>query len=271
MARSLLFWFGIVLLVAACLFPILWMLNLSLKPNELAQAWPPVFFFFEPTFEHYPTAWRSANLGPLLLNSVIVAVGSTILVLLVSVPAAYSFARYETSRGHLLFMILSTRMMPAAAIVVPYYLIFRQLGLLNTHMGVILAHAFFNFSFCTFVLYGFFKEIDPNIEYSAMIDGYSRPEIFRRIIFPLLKPPIAVVTSFSLMFSWNEFLFAFVLTRTDASRTVTAGIEQFWTMTGIQWGPMSAAALIAIAPMLVFSVYLQKYIVRGLTFGAVKR
>lgn len=268
--RLAIFWAGIALLVFACVFPILWIVNLSLKPTELAQASPPAIFF-TPTFEHFAVAWRSANLGPLLVNSVIVAVGSTLLVLLVSVPAAYSFARYETSRGHLLFMILSTRMMPAAAVVVPYFLIFRELGLLNTHAGVILAHAFFNFSFSTFVLYGFFKEIDPNIEYSAMIDGYGRLEILRRVIFPLLKPPIAVVTSFSLMFSWNEFLFAFVLTRTDAARTVTAGIEQFWTMTGIQWGPMSAAALIAIAPMLVFSIYLQKYIVRGLTFGAVKR
>ena len=268
--RSLLFWTGIALLVFACVFPILWIVNLSLKPTELAQAWPPAIFF-RPTFEHFETAWRSANLGPLLLNSLIVAVGSTLLVLVVSVPAAYSFARYETSNGHLLFMILSTRMMPAAAVVIPFYMIFRELSLLNTHVAVILAHAFFNFSFSTIVLYGFFKEIDPNIEHSAMVDGYSRFDILRKILFPLMKPPIAVVASFSLMFSWNEFLFAFMLTRTDASRTVTAGIEQFWTMTGIQWGPMSAAALIAIAPMLVFSIYLQRYIVRGLTFGAVKR
>jgi multiple sugar transport system permease protein len=251
------------------IFPIIWTFRTSFLPPDRVTDLPPSIIF-KPTFENYIRAWNSAKLGEKLINSLIISVSSTVIVIAVGFFAAYSFSRYNTGGGHILYMILTTRMFPAAAIVIPYFLIFQNLGLIDKHLGLILAHVMFNLPFAVFIMYGFFKDIPADLEYCAMMDGYSRGQIFQKIILPLALPGVMITASFCLLFSWNEFLLSFILTRFDA-RTITAGIEQFWTAEGIKWGPLTAAVSIAITPMLAMVIFMQKYIVRGLTFGAVKQ
>ena len=146
--------------------------------------------------------------------------------IIISVPAAYSFARFNTGGGHLLFITISTRMFPGVVAAIPFFIAFKQLGILDTHIGLTLMYVYFNMSFATFLLYGFFKEIPVALENAAMLDGYNRLDIIRKIILPLIKPGVAITTMFCLIWSWNEFLYAFLFTRRVA-RTVAVGLSIF--------------------------------------------
>jgi len=189
--------------------------------------------------------------------------------MLISLPAAYGFARYNTSDGTLLFTTISTRMFPGIIAAVPYYFLFSNMGLIDTHIGIILFYTYFNMSFATFLMYGFFKEIPEQVEYAAMVDGYGRLAILRKIVLPLSKPGIAITAIFTLIWSWNEFFFAFLFT-TRVAKTATVELALFWGAAQIQWGAMAAMMAITMLPPLIVAIVLQKYIVRGLTFGAVK-
>lgn len=265
--RRTVFWALVVVVVAIFLFPIAWTFVTSLKMR--ADILVPVKFRFEPIIENYLVALFSRPFFSQLANSLVVAVTSTIIVLIVSLPAAYSFSRFKTTNLHLLFFILSTRMFPAAVAAIPFFLVYRTLGLLDTRLGLTLLYIYFNMSFATFLLYGFFKEIPVELEHSAMVDGYDRWTIFRTIVFPLIKPGAAVTAVFCFIFAWNEFLFGFLFTRRNA-KTLAVGVEEYWTSTGVQWGPMAAAVFLVILPTLIITILLQRYIIRGLTFGAVK-
>ena len=257
----------VILVVATFLFPIAWTFITSLKPQ--GDILVPAKIRFEPTLSNYHTALFEKPFFHELFNSLVVSITSTVFVLIVSLPAAYSFSRFNTTNLHLLFFILSTRMFPAAVAAIPFFLVYKNLGLLDTRLAITLLYIYFNMSFATFLLYGFFKDIPEELEYSAMVDGYDRWTIFRKIVFPLIKPGAAVTAVFCLIFSWNEFLFGFLFTRREA-KTLAVGVEEFWTSTGIQWGPMAAAVFMVILPTLIITIIMQRYIVRGLTFGAVK-
>jgi multiple sugar transport system permease protein len=193
--------------------------------------------------------------------------------------ASYSFARYNVGQGQLMFFILTTRMMPIIAVIIPYFLIFRSLG--RTAIGnalwlgldrqgtLVICYTMFNLPFAIWLMHSFFQDIPKELEDSARLDGYSRFKVLRKVVLPLAAPGIAVTAIFCLLFSWNEFLFAFLLTR-DQARTITVGVASFWTQRGILWGPLSAAATVCVVPMLTFALFLQRYIARGLTFGAVR-
>jgi multiple sugar transport system permease protein len=193
--------------------------------------------------------------------------------------ASYSFARYNPGGGNILFFILTTKMFPAIAVVLPYFLIFRDIG--NTGVGkllgigldkpgaLIVSYTMFNLPFAIWLMVSFFQDIPRELEDSARLDGYNRLQVLQKVVLPLAAPGIAVTAIFCLLFSWNEFLFAYILTR-DVARTITVGVESFFTLRGILWGPVAAAATISVAPMLVFVLILQRYMVRGLTFGAVR-
>jgi multiple sugar transport system permease protein len=193
--------------------------------------------------------------------------------------ASYSFARYDVGKGHIMFFILTTRMFPAIAVILPYFIIFRNIGRtsigqflnigLDTTGALIITYTMFNLPFAIWLMFSFFAEIPLELEDSARLDGYNRFQVFYKVVLPLALPGIAVTAIFSLIFAWNEFLFAFMLTR-DAARTITIGVSGFWTQRGILWGPLSAAAVIGVVPMLLFALALQRYFVRGLTFGAVR-
>jgi len=264
--RTVLFWFAISLMLFAFLFPVFWVYLTSLKqPDDIFGAG----LIFEPTFYNYRYLVEVRPSLNELLNSMIVSVASTIIVMAVSVPAAYSFARFNTGNGHLLFITISTRMFPGVVAAIPFFIAFRELNLLDTHFGLTMLYVYFNMSFATFLLYGFFKEIPASLENAAMLDGYNRIDVLRKVVFPLIKPGVAITTMFCLIWSWNEFLYAFLFTRRIA-RTASVGLSTFWGSVEIQWGPMAAFMGIAILPTLMAAWLMQRHIVRGLTFGAVK-
>lgn len=264
--RHVFFWLAVALMLFTFLFPVFWVYVTSFKSPE------DIFgtgLFFEPTLYNYKYLIDVRPSLSELLNSVIVSVVSTVFVMVISVPAAYSFARFNTGNGHLLFITISTRMFPGVVAAIPFFVLYRELGLLDTHLGLTLLYVYFNMSFATFLLYGFFKEIPASLEYAAMMDGYDRLTILRKIVFPLIKPGVAITTTFCLIWSWNEFLYAFLFTRRVA-RTVSVGLSTFWGSVEIQWGPMAALMGIAILPTLIAAWLMQRHVVRGLTFGAVK-
>lgn len=265
--KRVLFWTVIVVMLVGFLFPIAWVYVTSFKSPE--DIFKPEKLIFRPTLYNYVYIVKTRPSLRELWNSFVVTVASTALVMAVSLPAAYSFARFNTGKGHLLFVTISTRMFPGVVAALPFFFVFRDLGLLDTHLGLILLYLYFNMSFATFLLYGFFREIPEQLEHAAMVDGYGRFTILRRVVFPLIKPGAAITTVFCLIWSWNEFLFAFLFTRRIA-RTVSVGLSTFWGSIEIQWGPMAALMGIAILPTLAAAWLMQRYIIRGLTFGAVK-
>jgi len=266
MLRKTLFWLSIAIILFAFTFPVFWVYITSLKSPE------DIFgtgLIFKPTLYNYEYIINVRPAINELINSLIVSIASTVVVMAISVPAAYSFARFNTGNGHILFITISTRMFPGVVAAIPFFIAFREFGLLDTHLGLTLLYVYFNMSFATFLLYGFFKEIPASLEYAAMLDGYSRIDILRKIVFPLIKPGVAITTMFCLIWSWNEFLYAFLFTRRIA-RTASVGLSTFWGSVEIQWGPMAAFMGIAILPTLLAAWLMQRHIVRGLTFGAVK-
>lgn len=258
----------ITVVVGVFLFPIYWMITTSFKAPLDILTRPPKWFFV-PTWENYLYVFQHTEFPHFLANSAIVSVVSTAIVVVLGFLAAYSFARYNVGGGHLMFFIISTRMFPAIAVVIPYFAIFRTLDLLDTRTALIICYTMFNFPFAIWLMHGFIRDLPRGLEESARIDGYSPLAVLWKIVVPLVAPGIAVTAIFCLLFAWNEFLFAFLLTRTQAG-TVTLGVSSFWTQRGILWGPLSAAAVICVLPMLASAVFLQKYIVRGLTFGAIR-
>lgn len=268
----------ILLVLTFFFFPIFWMLLTSFKPEGAIMVSPPQFLF-TPTLDNYSHALFDKNFLFYVGNTLIISTISTFIVIVIGSLAAYSFARYNVGDGHVLFFILSTKMMPAIAVILPYFLIFRDLGRtdigkflhlgLDQHGALIVSYVMFNLPFAIWLLVSFFQDIPRELEHSARMDGLSRLQVLRKVTFPLAAPGIAVTAVFTLIFCWNEFLFAYILTRRFAS-TVTVGVESFFTLQGILWGPVAAAATISVAPMLVFVLVMQRYMVRGLTFGAVR-
>lgn len=268
----------IVFFLTISLFPIAWLILTSFKPATDIMVWPP-HFIFKPTLDNYTYALHQANFLAFVKNTILVASISTIIVIVLSALASYSFARYNPGGGNILFFILTTKMFPAIAVVLPYFLIFKEIG--NTAVGnflqigldkpgaLIVSYTMFNLPFAIWLMVSFFQDIPRELEDSARLDGYNRLQVLRRVVLPLAMPGIAVTAIFCLLFSWNEFLFAYILTR-DAARTITVGVESFFTLRGILWGPVAAAATISVVPMLIFVLILQRYMVRGLTFGAVR-
>jgi multiple sugar transport system permease protein len=254
--------------VAASL-PVLWILALSVKPDDIMFSRPPVWVF-SPTLEHYRYVLVEKALWRAIVDSVLVSFVSTALVVLIGTPAAYSFARFEIWRRDDCFLfILGTRMAPPIALTIPFYLIFARLHLLNSHTGLIVAYLTFNLSLYIWILRSFCREIPYELEEAAMTAGYSRWMIFLRVALPLLRPGIIATAVLCLIFAWNEFLYAFILGGRDV-QTLPVAIPGLITPRGVQWGALAALGLIAVVPVLVVVFTLQRHIVRGLTMGAVK-
>lgn len=270
MIRKVLFWLVTLVVLLSVIGPLTWIYLTAVKsPGDIFTTELKKLILFKPTLDNFERLFTAHPFWYNLANTGIASVVSTAIVMIVSMFAAYSFARWNTGYGHLLFVTISTRMFPGVVAAIPFFIMFRNFGLLDSHAGIILLYIYFNTSFATFLLYGFFKEIPKELEQAAMIDGYGRMEIFRKIVFPLVGPGLAVTTVFCLIWSWNEFFFAFVFTRLSA-RTVTVMISSFWGSIEVQYGPMAAGAAITILPTLLAAWFMQRYIIRGLTFGAVK-
>ena len=251
-----------------CLFPVYWLATMSLKLQRQVLARPPRFLF-APTWANYQTVLHEPAVGGFLASSTIVACGSTALGLLLGIPAAYALARYRfRGNADIGFWILSTRMTPPIAMLIPFFILYVRTGLIDSYAGLIVAHVALNISVVVWLLRSFFEDLPQELEEAAFVDGASAWIAFRRVCLPVAAPGIAAVAILSFLFSWNEFLFALVLT--DQIRTVPVGLYQFVGYEQIRWGELSAAAILMLAPVLSFVFLFQKRLVRGLTLGAVK-
>ncbi len=258
---------------SAALVPVYWMLTVSLKTEAEQFAVPPRWFAFAPTLAHYRDAFVARSFGQYLLNSALVAVASTACALVLGTLAAYGLTRAEVPprrAERLSLWILSTRMFPPIVTVVPLFLMMRDLRLLNTLAALVVVHTAFNLPFVVWMMRGFFREVPRELEEAARVDGDTRLGALRRVVLPLVAPGLAATAVFCLIVSWNEFLFALALAQTDAAMTLPVGIAGRVTQYEIKWGVMSAAGVVAMTPILVFALAVQRYLVRGLSLGAVK-
>ena len=254
--------------ILVILFPVIWMALMMFKAEQVMFARPTVWLF-RPTLEHFAYVWEHGFLNN-LITSLIVGISSTLLVVIIGTPAAYAFARFPLWRKDDLFLfILATRMAPPVALVIPFYLIFAKVKLLDTYAGLIIAYMTFNLSFYVWVLSSFCRELPVELEEAAMAEGYPRWRILLKIIFPLLRPGIIATSVLCFIFAWNEFLFAFMLGG-NTVKTLPVAIPTLITTQGVKWGELSIVGIVALVPVLVAVFFLQRHIVRGLTMGAVK-
>ena len=257
----------------AALAPVYWLLTISLKPEVEQFASPPHWLSFSPTLAHYADAFVSRSFGRYLATSAVVAILSTVGSVTIGTLAAYGLSRFRMPlrlNRRLSLWILSTRMFPPIVSAVPLFLMMSGLGMLNTVAALVIVYTSFNLPFVVWMMRGFFEELPRELEEAAMVDGDSRLGALWRIVLPLVVPGLAATAVFCLIMSWNEFLLALVLTQTDAAMTLPVGIAGRVTQYEIKWGVMSAAGVVAMVPILIFAMSVQRYLVRGLSLGAVK-
>ncbi len=254
--------------VLVVLFPVMWMALMMFKPESVMFQRPTVWLF-KPTLDHFVYVIEEGFIKN-IASSLILSISSTILVVIIGTPAAYAFARFPMWRRDDFFLfILATRMAPPVAMVIPFYLIYAKVGLFDTYAGLILAYLTFNLSFYVWVLRSFCRETPVELEEAAMADGYSRWQVLVKIVAPLLRPGIIATSVLCFIFTWNEFLFAFMLGGKSV-RPLPTVIPILITSQGVKWGELSIVGMVALVPVLGVVFLLQRHIVRGLTMGAVK-
>lgn len=265
--RRLLFALFILLLMLPTLFVFFWMISLSFKPDADNLAYPPVFIPSGLTAKSYLSVFQSSPFTRYAMNSLIVAVGSTSLALLLGIPAAYGIAR-SARYGAGLF-ILVARMTPALSYLIPWFLLFQRLGLANTYLALILTHLIIGLPLIIWIMIGFFEDVHRDLEDAAVIDGCSRFGSFVRVAMPLTRPGIAVAGILAFIFSWNNFIFAVVLAG-PRLQTLPVAIFNVLTFEQINWGPLAAAALLVTSPVIILAMMVQRHIITGLAAGGLK-
>lgn len=265
--RRLVHALAIVLAILA-LSPFLWLLLMSFKTNAEIFRFPPRFFFAA-TLDNYAALWTSEFRNS-FANSLTVSVASTGLSLLVGVPAAYALSRW-TSRGGgaITLWILASRMAPPIAFTIPYFLVYRHLELLDTLTGLVIIYLTFNLSLVIWMMRPFYDQLPRSLEEAAWIDGATMWQGFTRIILPLSGPGLAATAILCFLFAWNDFFFALILTRTDAM-TAPVAVVNFMNYEGWEWGRIAAGGTMIMLPVLLFSFVVRRYLVHGLTGGAIK-
>jgi multiple sugar transport system permease protein len=283
--------------------PLLWIIATGFKSPSDAIAYPPKILF-QPTLEGYvnlftartratpemlaqlgePATWYDrivrqygmviagpSRYGERFLNSVIIGFGSTFFAIVLGTAAAYAFSRFKVPlKDDLLFFILSTRMMPPIAVAIPIFLMFRQIGLNDTHAGMILLYTAINLSLAVWLINGFIDEIPVEYEEAALIDGYTRFQAFYKVVLPQAAAGIASTAIFCLIFAWNEYALAVLLT-SGAAQTAPPFIPTIIGVGGQDWPAVAAGATIFLVPVMVFTILLRKHLLRGITFGAVRK
>ena len=269
----------ITLVLVFFLFPIVWILLMSLQTNETILRIPPSLVF-TPIFDNYTalvtgqlrTAAGSLQLNFMqnLWNSVLLSSASVLLSLVLGVPAAYAFARFKFRLGEdIAFTLLSFRFAPPLLVLLPLSLYFKDLGLTNTYIGLIWVYQLICLPLILWIVRGYFEDISPDIEHAYRIAGNSWWKTFRKIAVPLARPGIAAAGLLAFIFAWNNFVFALILASAD-KQPVTVGALAFVTASGIQYGQIAAAIVLSVTPTLALALYAQRYLVEGLSMGAVK-
>ncbi len=258
-----------ILLTIITLFPIYWMVIISMRSKLEIFAGPKLYQTSIFADNYYRPLFKDIY-GKFLINSLIISTGNTGLVLLLAMFAAYAFSRFRIfGSGTLFFWTITNRMAPPAAFILPFFLMFTKIRLIDTHIGLILLYCIFNLPFAIWLLKGMIDVIPKELDEVAAIDGCSILGTIWHVILPVAKPGLAVTAMMIWIFSWNEYLFASILTSMKA-RTITTGLAEFVTVIGTNWGEMAAVSVVSLLPAIIFLGYIQKYIITGLTFGAVK-
>jgi multiple sugar transport system permease protein len=259
--------FAIALVLFVLLLPFLWLLQMSFKSNDLILQFPPPLIF-KPTLENYTSLWQSA-FSASFVNSLLSASFSTF-ALLLGVPAAYALSKWAgRGRQALSFAILVTRMAPPIAFTIPFFLFYRWIGLLDTIIGLVLVYTSFNLPLVIWMMQPFFETVPVSLEEAALVDGAPIRTVFLRIALPMVAPGIAATAILCFLYAWNDFFFALILTRTNA-RTAPVAVVNFMNYEGWEWGKIAAGGSLVMAPVLIFSLAVRRYLVSGLTAGAVK-
>lgn len=264
----------VIIAIIIFIFPLIWIIMTGFKTRLLTFQMPPVWFF-TPTLDNFREVFRGevargVPFSRVYLNSIVVSVTATILPLFFASLAAYSFARFNFwGKNQLAIFVIGTRMLPPVAIVIPIYLMFSNMRMIDTRTSLVIAYTGLNLPFATWMLRGFFMQIPRELEESAMIDGCTRLGALWRVILPLAAPGLVATAIFSFILAWNDFTFALVLATSDAL-TLPVAASRFRTDEGPLWGQIGAAAGLVLIPIMVIAFALQRYIVSGLTMGSVK-
>jgi multiple sugar transport system permease protein len=258
---------GIVLFVT--LVPVAWIVLTSLKPRDEWIHDPPVWFPSVWTVSSYREMWSSGG-GLALKNSLIIVCTSTVLAIVLGSVAAYSLSRFRTGGDHVASWILSIKFLPAVVFAIPLLNAFTKVHLVDTYKGLILIYTAFNLPFVVWMMKGFFDEVPSEIEESARVDGCSWFGTFWRIALPLAMPGFIATLLLTFIFGWNEFLFALIFTNQEHYTIPVQLSSYFSEAVGLEWGPQAALSVLGIAPIILFSFLIQRFLVRGMTFGAVK-
>ena len=268
--RKLLLWLAAGVLVSVWVFPVLWGLLTSFKTERDVLAYPPKFIF-EPTLANYrEVLFGTSSILPNLWSSIVVATASTVLTMLIAVPAAYALARLrfpgKKSSG---FYVLATQLLPPVGLIIPYYLALQKLGLLDSYSGLTTIYLTFSLPFAVWLMVSYFEDVPYEMEEAALLDRAGRLRTLWYVILPQVRGGIAVTAVFVFLNAWNEFLFAVVLGGSNV-RPVTVAMFNFISVEQTQWARLAAAAMLAMAPVIVIGLAAQRHIVKGLTVGAVK-
>jgi multiple sugar transport system permease protein len=263
---------GALAAIAFAVVPLLWMVLTSVKTNrEITQDTSLIPQSL--TTANYVSLFSGREFGAYLTNSIVVTFVSVAIALILGTQAAYVLARFRLRGGmqrYVGFSLLMVRLLPPIVIIIPIFLVAQGVGLLNTRLSLIVVYAAFNVTIVVWMMESFFREIPVDLEEAAMVDGDTRFTAFRRIVLPLAAPGLVATGIFAAITTYNEFLFALVLTSTPAAETMPIGAATLIGRINVDWGAMSAAGVVGALPIVIFSIFVQKHLVRGLTMGAVK-
>lgn len=251
--------------------PFLWIISTSFKPKGDIFSNPVVYIPKSPTVQNFIDAWTKEPLGRWYVNTIIVSVGSTAIAIFLSMLAGYGFSRFPIKgKGILLTSILFSYMFPICLIILPYFVMMSALHLVNTYLGLIITYLSSSLPFAIWMLKGFFDSIPPEMDQAAMIDGCNRVSAFFRIIVPIAAPGISAATLYSFLVAWNNYFISLIMITKDNMLTLNVGLTKFIAETGVEWGPLNAVALLTSLPIIVAFLFFEKYMVAGMSAGAVK-
>ena len=260
----------VLLIVVFALAPYVWMVLTSVKPSSAIATFPVQYLPAEPTLEHYRVLLARTSFLRNLLDSLVVAVGAVVLGLGVSVPAAYAFSRFRfAGRSGLLVFFLTINMVPVVMLIIPLFVLMRQLGLIDTFVGVVMGHATFAIPFSVWMMTSYFNALPAELDEAALVDGATRWQTIRHVVLPLAMPGIVTTGIYIFVNSWNEYLFAMMLSG-QSIKTVTVALQSFIGEFTVQWGLLTAGGTLIAIPVTLLFLVIQRRLVGGLTAGAVK-
>ncbi len=271
MLKLVLIYIFITIITIALISPFLWMLSTSLKGKTEIFSETPSWIPKKITFENYKSIWTEYSLPIYFKNSVIVAIGTTMISLLISIFLAYGVSRFKfVGRNAITSTLLLTQMFPPVLLIIPIFMLFIDLRLIDTYSALIITYCTFAIPFATLMLKSYFDGLPESLEEAALIDGCTPVSALFRIVVPLAIPGIVAVGLFSFILSWQEFMFALTLTRTTNMRTIPVGLNMLIGFREVLWGPLMAGSVIVTLPVVILFLYFQAYLVSGMTMGAVK-